>query len=71
MMNVIGAPVNHTTYVTNPESSVTTTPPKYFDPATETVKKNVATTTDTTPKGIFFYILNSFELLKLRMLYIF
>ena len=71
MINVIGAPVYKTHSAINPESSVTTTPPKYTDSATETVNKAFANTTETTQKGIFFYILNSFELLKLRMLYIF
>ena len=61
MINVIGAPVYKTHSAINPESSVTTTPPKYTDSATETVNKAFANTTETTQKGILFYILNCFE----------
>ena len=62
---------SYTTSDTNPESLVTTTPSKYFDPATETVNKAFANTTDTTPKGFFFYVFYSFKFQKWRMLLVF
>ena len=51
------SPASYTTSDTNPEKSVTTKPPKYFDPATETVNIAFANTTKITQKGISLYFL--------------